>query len=53
MTVGVASRYRPIVIGLMVMSLAGEMLLPVIPQDQNYHDFADQRTLLGMRNVGT
>jgi hypothetical protein len=36
MTVGVASRYRPIVIGLMVMSLAGELLLPVIPQDQNY-----------------
>jgi hypothetical protein len=41
------------VIGLlivMIASLFGLLLLPPIPQDQNYHDFADQRTLLGIPN---
>ena len=33
---------------LMVASLAGLLLLPPISQDQNYHDFADQRTILGI-----
>ena len=33
---------------LMVASLVGLLLLPPISQDQNYHDFADQRTILGM-----
>src|SRR5262249_24943051 len=33
---------------LMIASLLGLLLLPPIPQDQNYHDFADQRTLLGI-----
>jgi hypothetical protein len=33
--------------GLMAVSLAGLLLLPPIPQDQNYHHFADQRTLFG------
>jgi len=34
----------------MAASLAGLLLLPSIPQDQAYHDFADQRTLLGVPN---
>src|SRR5215467_10291438 len=41
------------VIGLlivMIASLFGLLLLPPIPQDQNYHDFADQRTILGIPN---
>jgi hypothetical protein len=29
-------------------SLVGLLLLPPISQDQNYHDFADQRTILGI-----
>ena len=33
---------------LMVASLVGLLLLPPISQDQNYHDFADQRTILGI-----
>jgi hypothetical protein len=32
---------------LVVASLVGLLLLPPIHQDQNYHDFADQRTILG------
>ena len=32
----------------MIASLFGLLLLPPIPQNQNYHDFADQRTLLGI-----
>jgi hypothetical protein len=35
---------------LTVASLAGLLLLPPIPQDQSYHQFADQRALLGMPN---
>jgi len=35
---------------LMAISLIGLLLLPPIPQDQGYHDFADQRTLLGVPN---
>jgi hypothetical protein len=37
-----------IFMGLMAASLAALLLLPPIPQDQSYHDFADQRTLLGI-----
>src|SRR5271169_385835 len=37
-------------IGLMVISLGGLLLLPPIPQDQSYHQFADQRTILGIPN---
>ena len=33
---------------LMGASLVGLLLLPPIHQDQNYHDFADQRTILGV-----
>ena len=36
--------------GLAAASLAGLALLPKIPQDQAYHLFADQRTLLGIPN---
>lgn len=41
---------RPVLIflGLMAASLAVLLLLPRIPQDQSYHHFADQRTLLGV-----
>ena len=35
---------------LTVASLAGLLLLPPIPQDQDYHLFADQRTILGIPN---
>ncbi len=42
--------HRPAVFvsGLIVASLAALLLLPAIPQDQSYHLFADQRTLLGI-----
>src|SRR6185312_8292451 len=32
----------------MTASLAGLLLLPPISQDQSYHGFADQRTILGI-----
>ena len=37
-------------LGLMGASLAGLPFLPPIPQDQAYHQFADQRMLLGIPN---
>ena len=37
-------------VGLVAASLVALPLLPPIPQDQNYHQFADQRTLLGVPN---
>jgi hypothetical protein len=40
----------PVLIGLMAASLVGLLLLPPISQDQAYHLFADQRTLLGIPN---
>ena len=45
-------RNRPILFlfGLMAASLAGLSLLPPIPQDQGYHEFADQRMLLSIPN---
>jgi hypothetical protein len=50
MMLGDAKQKRPalIFLGLMAASLAGLLLLPPIPQDQSYHHFADQRTLLGV-----
>src|SRR5215472_17342126 len=36
--------------GLTAISLTGLALLPKIPQDQAYHLFADQRTLIGIPN---
>jgi hypothetical protein len=43
---------RPVVVllGLMSASLAGLLLLPPIPQDQSYHQFADQRAIFGIPN---
>ena len=35
---------------LMASSLGGLLLVPPIPQDQSYHQFADQRTILGVPN---
>jgi hypothetical protein len=45
-------QHRPLLIFLAVMlaSLAALPLLPAVPQSQAYHDFADQRTLLGIPN---
>ena len=40
----------PLFLGLTAASLAALLLLPPIPQDQDYHQFADQRTLLGIPN---
>ena len=39
-----------ILLGAMAVTLAALLLVPVIPQDQSYHQFADQRTLLGVPN---
>ena len=39
-----------ILLGLMAASLGGLLLMPPIPQDPAYHEFADQRTLLGTPN---
>jgi hypothetical protein len=35
---------------LTVASLSAPLLLPPISQDQSYHQFADQRTILGIPN---
>ncbi len=52
MTLADARSNHPLLIlfGLMAASLAGLLLLPAIPQDQAYHLFADQRTVLGIPN---
>src|SRR5262252_6567055 len=39
-----------ILLGAMAVTLAALLLVPVIPQEQSYHQFADQRALLGMPN---
>jgi hypothetical protein len=53
MTLGSADGNKPLFIflGLMAASLAALPLLPPIPQDQDYHHFADTRVLLGIPNV--
>src|SRR5262245_63120081 len=50
MTPSIAKGKHPLValLGLMAASLAILPLLPPIPQDPSYHQFADQRTLLGI-----
>ena len=55
MTIASRVKSRPILalIILMAASLAGLLLLPPIAQDQNYHQFADQRKLLGIPNFWT
>jgi hypothetical protein len=52
MTLSIAKQKRPIfaLLGLMVASLAILPLLPPIAQDPSYHQFADQRMLLGIPN---
>jgi Ceramidase len=52
MTLDSAKRNRHIVIfvGLMAASLLALLLLPPIPQNQDYHQFADKRALLGVPN---
>ena len=42
-----SDRHIITLIGLMLASLGVLLLLPPIPQDQSYHQFSDQRTLLG------
>jgi hypothetical protein len=37
-------------LSLVAASLAALLLLPPISQDQGYHRFADERTLLGVQN---
>ena len=37
-----------IFVSVMIASMLGLLLLPPIAQSQNYHDFADQRTILGI-----
>jgi hypothetical protein len=52
MLVGATNNRR--LLGLLVFMLASLLgpffLLPPIVQNQNYHDFADQRTLFGIPN---
>src|SRR6202040_3370253 len=45
-----AKRDLPVVlfVGLMAASLGGLLLLSPIPQDQSYHQFADQRAIFGI-----
>jgi hypothetical protein len=42
----------PIIVfsALTAVSLAGLLLVPAIPQDQSYHQFADQRIIFGIPN---
>jgi hypothetical protein len=40
----------PVLYGLMIISLAALLPLPPLLQDPNYHNFADQRELLGIPN---
>ena len=50
MMLGSLKNSRPVLVFLVLMiaSLVGLLLLPPIAQDQSYHDFADQRTFLGI-----
>jgi len=52
MTLRIAKGKHPLValLGLMAASLSILPLLPPIAQDPSYHQFADQRTLLGIPN---
>ena len=49
---GIAKQNLPVVVffGLLAVSLGGLLLLPPVPQDQSYHQFADQRTIFGIPN---
>jgi len=52
MPTSAAKRGLPVIafVGLMAMSLGGLLLLSPIPQDQSYHQFADQRAIFGIPN---
>jgi hypothetical protein len=52
MTIGAMIRSRPVPLlyGLMIVSLVALLPLPPLLQDQNYHQFADQRELFGIPN---
>jgi hypothetical protein len=51
MLVSAINSRRPLsLLVFMLASLLGLFLLPPIVQNQNYHDFADQRTLFGIPN---
>ena len=39
-----------VIAGFTVAAVAGMLALPPIPQSQEYHRFADQRTFLGIPN---
>src|SRR5215468_12296437 len=43
-----SSRRVLVFVSVMVASMLGLLLLPPIAQNQHYHDFADQRTILGI-----
>src|SRR4051812_12165805 len=52
MTIGKTIQNRPVLVlvGLMAASLVALLLVPPLFQDQSYHQFADQRKLLGIPN---
>jgi len=52
MTISDTIRNRPVLVlyGLMIVTLAGLLPLPPLLQNQNYHQFADQRNLFGIPN---
>lgn len=52
MTLGMANRNGPLLVflGLAAASLAALLLLPPITQNQDYHQLADARTVLGIPN---
>jgi hypothetical protein len=52
MTIGdlVRSRPVPVLYGLMFISLIALLPLPPLLQNQDYHQFADQRELFGIPN---
>jgi hypothetical protein len=52
MTISDTIRNRPVLVlyGLMIVTLAGLLSLPPLLQNQNYHQFADQRNLFGIPN---
>ena len=52
MTISDTIRDRPVAVlyGLMIVTLAGLLPLPPLLQNQNYHQFADQRKLFGIPN---
>ena len=52
MTIRSLIQNRPVLVlyGLMIVTLAGLLPLPPLLQNQNYHQFADQRNLFGIPN---